>query len=103
MKNKKIIQYSLIHAVLAVIYVFLVALFMQNGDKIFGKIGDFVGVAAFLLLFVISATVAGTLVLGKPVMLYIDGDKKEAVKMLGYTVLWLLFLLIAIFAIMILI
>ena len=99
MKEKKIMQYSLIHAVLTVVYIFLVALLMQNGDKIFGRINDFVGVAAFLLLFVMSATIVGALVLGKPVMLYIDGDKKEGVKMLVFTVLWLLLLLIIAFAV----
>lgn len=48
-----------------------------------------------LLLFVISATVMGLLVLGKPIMMYLSGQKKEAVTFLIATVGWMaLFLMI---------
>jgi mannose/fructose/N-acetylgalactosamine-specific phosphotransferase system component IIC len=40
---------------------------------------------AMLLLLVCSAAITGFLVFGKPVMLYIDGNKKEAISLLGYT------------------
>lgn len=40
---------------------------------------------AMLLLFVCSAAITGFLVFGKPVMLYIDGKKRDAVLLLGYT------------------
>jgi hypothetical protein len=40
---------------------------------------------AMLLLFVCSAAITSFLVFGKPVMLYIDGQKKEAVSLLAYT------------------
>ena len=75
---------------------------MQNGDKLFGKNNNVATVMAFLMLFVFSATVVGGLVLAKPVMLYLDGQKKEAVKMLLCTVGWLLILMAAVFAMMIL-
>ena len=42
-----------------------------------------------LLLFVISATVTGFLVLGKPAMLYHAGDKRGAFTFLSATVGWL--------------
>lgn len=42
-----------------------------------------------LLLFVISATVTGFLILGKPITLYLDGAKKEAFRFLAMTVGWL--------------
>ena len=41
---------------------------------------------AMLLLFVCSAAITGFLVFGKPVMLYIDGKKKEAISLLSYTI-----------------
>src|SRR3989344_3983444 len=41
---------------------------------------------AMLLLFVCSAAITGFLVFGKPAMLYVDGKKKEAVYLLGYTI-----------------
>jgi hypothetical protein len=54
-----------------------------------------------LLLFVTSAAITGFLVFGKPVMLYIDGKKREAVSLLGYTIgiLFLITLVVFIFLI----
>ncbi len=40
---------------------------------------------AMLLLFVCSAAITGFLVFGKPIMLYIDGKKRDAISLLGYT------------------
>jgi len=40
---------------------------------------------AMLLLFVCSAAITGFLVFGKPIMLYLDGKKREAVSLLSYT------------------
>lgn len=64
------------------VYIAIVSLVMSNGNRIFGQ-GDniFTGVG-ILLLFTLSALVVGSLVLAKPIMLYIDGSKKESVKLL---------------------
>jgi hypothetical protein len=86
------------------IYIFLVSLLTQNGQKIFGNTSDTLGPVVFLLLFVFSALVVGYLILGKPIMLYLDNKKKEAlslffttVRCLGiYVILSLLALLIKI-------
>jgi len=51
---------------------------------------------AMLLLFVTSAAITGFLVFGKPAMLYIDGKKREAVSLLGYT-LGIMFVMTLIF------
>jgi|SRR3989338_4227916 len=102
MPKEKIVKYSFVHSVGVLAYIFLVAILMQNGDKLFGKNNNVATVMAFLMLFVFSATVVGGLVLAKPVMLYLDGQKKEAVKMLLCTVGWLLILMAAVFAMMIL-
>jgi len=42
-----------------------------------------------LLLFVISASVTGLLVLGKPIHLYLSGLKKESLTMLFANMGWL--------------
>ena len=102
MDNKKIIQWSFVNSVGVVIYVALVATIMQNGEKIFGEMKNFAGPIAFLLLFVFSALVTGLLVLGRPVYLFLDGFKKEAVKMLIYTVGWMFAVMLSIFVIAIL-
>lgn len=86
---KKTIQFSLLHALGIAIYVGLVATLMQNGDRLFGKMDHLVGPIGFLMLFTLSALVVGSLSLGKPIMLYLDGKKKEAVSLFLYTAGWL--------------
>ena len=50
---------------------------------------NFLGPVAFLLLFVLSAAITGALILGRPVVLYLENRKLEAVKLFLYTVGWL--------------
>lgn len=79
-------------------YISLVALLMFGIQKLFGAKPDPAVIApiAFLLLFVISAAISGALILGRPVMLYLDGKKKDALLLFGFILLWLiLFLVIA--------
>lgn len=102
MKSSKLIFHSFICAVFTTFYIVVVALIIQNGEKIFGKMNNFFGPVAFLLLFVLSAAITGALVVGRPVLLYLEGKKTEAVKLFLYTVSWLLIITLIIFAIMIL-
>lgn len=94
MKNLRSLAF--LHAVGVVIYTSLVAVFMQNGEVIFGSAKTLLVPVVILLLFVLSAAVAGALVLGRPIMLYFDGQKKEAVKMFIWTVGWLAIIVAAI-------
>ena len=89
MDNKKLLTWSFINSAGVLIYISAVAGLVLNGEKIFGKMEHIWGPIAFLLLFVFSALVTGLLVLGRPVYLFLDGFKKEAVKMLLYTVGWM--------------
>jgi hypothetical protein len=84
-----LLKISLKNAVLTIIYVFLVALLMWKAEEIFGKMENFLGPFAFLLLFTLSAAIVGSLIIGKPIFLYLDGQKKEAVMLLFYTIAWL--------------
>jgi hypothetical protein len=45
-------------------------------------------------MFVFSALVTGYLVLGKPIMMYMDGQKKEALRLLFYTGAFLFILML---------
>lgn len=87
---------SLGRAVATVAYVLLVAMFMSNGSRWFGEKDTALTPVFVLLLFVISATVTATLVLGKPLELYLAGAKKEAARFLFATVGWLAGFLVAI-------
>ena len=89
MKNSKLILTSLLNAFGIAIYITGIALIIQNGEKIFGKMNNFIGPVIFLLLFVLSAAITGALALGQPVILYLNNHKKEAIKLFLYTIGWL--------------
>jgi hypothetical protein len=92
--EKKLIISSLRNALGTAVYVALVALIILNGQKIFGTMRNIIGPIAFLLLFVTSAAITGFLVLGQPVMLYIDNKRQEAVRLFLLTVAWLFLFII---------
>jgi len=97
MRGKKIIKFSLFNSLGTLAYVGAVSWFISNGDKIFGKMSGYLAPVAFLLLFVISAAITGILVLGKPALLFYEGNKKEAMRLLLLTLGWLAFYLAIIF------
>ncbi|QQG52423.1 MAG: hypothetical protein HY931_03835 [Candidatus Falkowbacteria bacterium] len=86
MKTKKIYQWAALDALGTALYILLVGTFMNNASHIFGEVdNEFISPAVFLLIFILSALTTGSLVLGRPVMLYLDGDKKEGIKLLFLT------------------
>ena len=85
------------------VYILLVSLVMNHAADSFGRLNEAVAPLAFIMLFVFSALVTGGLILGRPLMLYIDGKKKEGLKLLFYTGASLLILLILVFLSLILI
>ena len=100
--NKKLCLAGLGFALGTVAYIALVSGFMTQAEKYFGNTEDgFLAPVIFLTLFVVSAAVTSSLVFGKPVMLYLDGAKKDAIKQLGATIAWLLVSLIITIAIVI--
>jgi len=91
MIDKNIAKRSLAYAGGAVLYIVAVATLMRNAERLFGGPGPDSPLApiAALSLLVVSAATMGLLIFGKPVMLYIDGKKREAVMMATYTVCFL--------------
>jgi len=88
MKNN-LISRAFLHSLGILIYVLLIAAFLFNGQNIFGKDDKFLMPVAMLLLLVISAAITGALVLGKPVLLYMENKRPEALKLFFYTIGWL--------------
>lgn len=80
---------SFINALLTLVYIIAVATLMQNGNRLFGQTDTFMTPVLVLLLFTLSAIVVGGLVLGKPLMLYLDGKKKEGVALFLQTAGWM--------------
>ncbi len=81
MKNSKLVFYALADSLGVFLYVSAVSWFLFNAEKIFGKIQNFWGPAAMLLLLILSATITGSLVLGRPIYLYLKGLKTESIKL----------------------
>lgn len=94
---------SFLNALGIAIYIVGVALLMQNGEKIFGKMDNLFGPVAFLLLFIVSAAITGALALGKPALLYFNNQKKEAIKLFLYTIGWIFLMTVIVFGIQIII
>lgn len=94
MLKKYPIYSSLISSFLLVVYVSAVALLLENGDKLFGKVSNIPAVTLMLLLLVFSVLVCGLLLLGGPIYLYFEKNKKEACKMLLANILFLAIALI---------
>jgi len=59
---------------------------MNNSERLFGKMNDIWGPMAFILLFTVSAAITGLLVFGRPIYLFLNGMKNEAVKLTFYTI-----------------
>lgn len=93
MKNK-ILGAGFLSSLAMLIYVFLIALFFDNAEKIMGRMPSIFGFAIFLLLLVMSAAISGTLMFGRPVMLFLSNFKKEAVWQLVSNLVWIFILLI---------
>jgi hypothetical protein len=99
---KNIYKDSFFSSLGALAYITFVALLMENGEIIFGKFNNILGPITFLLLFVVSALVVSALILGKPLMLYLDGKKKEAMLLFFTTVCWLgIYVIISLLALLI--
>ena len=82
---KEICKKSFISSLGTAVYIVLVATFMTNASRFFGNVDTVVSGTAMLLLFSLSALVVGGLTAGGPILMYIDGKKKEAVLMLYHS------------------
>ena len=98
----KIIKNALTNSVLVVAYILIIATFMNNAENMFGPANEFMAAITMLSLLVFSVALMGVLVFGRPVMWYLDGAKKEAVKLLLCTLGFILAALVIFLLILIL-
>lgn len=101
---KKIINTALINSLATTAYISLVAsLFFTANTKNWNIPEPNILIPIFMLsLFVFSAALTGSLILGRPILWYIDGKKKEALLLLAYTLGIFFLTTLIIFAILIL-
>ena len=100
MKKSDYALKSFINAAGVFVYVFIVAEVLYNAKEIFGEPAGLLIPIFMLLLLIVSATITGLLVLGKPVYLYLDGLKKEAIILLLCTLAWLIIFLVLVIGIL---
>jgi len=86
MPKGKIILSAIFQSIFTVVYVGVVSYIISNGEVLFGDIKGFLGVALFLLIFVISAAIMAAIVFGRAVVWYLDGKKKEAIRLVFYEI-----------------
>lgn len=89
MKTSQITVHSLMQSLAVVVYIGLVAWIMQPAKIWFGEMDNWWGPVTFLLLFVVSAAMVGLLVFDRALYWYFDGSKPAAVKLVLFTVAWL--------------
>jgi len=93
--NKKLVLTGVLDSLGTVVYIIAVTTFLNNAQRIFGdEENKFFIPIIMMLLFVLSALITGSLVLGKPIILYLDGQKKEGIKLLFYTAISLAVILV---------
>jgi hypothetical protein len=85
MNKSKIIFYSIVNSLGVLAYIFLLVSFMNNAKNFFEKPPEILIGAVMLLTFVLSASITGLLVLGRPGHLYFNGYKKEGLTLLFST------------------
>ncbi len=85
-ERARLSKYALIHSAGVLLYTIAVSQIMIRGGRWFGSL-EFLAPVAVLMLLVLSVAVVGTLIFGKPILLYLDGKKKEGVTLLSLTLL----------------
>lgn len=102
MKNTDYILKSSAYAFGVLVYTSAVAWMLFNGEDFFGKASTFLMPLFLLLLLIMSASITGLLVFGKPILLYLDNRKKEAFAFLSATLAWLAFFALAVVVVLLL-
>jgi len=101
--NQKILLYSLRNILAAGLYIFGVSQVLSHGNQLFGEVDNrTLAPFAFLLLFVLSAAVVGSLIFGQAIYYFFDKRKKESLEMAFYSIGWLFVLTIIVLTLLVL-
>ncbi len=85
-KTKEVVAYAFLNALGTATYVAAVASFLFYTSQNLRVVEPSVLIPiSMLLLFVVSATITASLVLGRPILWYLDGAKRDAVSLLVAT------------------
>ncbi len=87
--NKGLLRKTFRNTLGAAFYIFLVSQVMSHGNQLFGKEDNFFTPFVVLLLFSLSAVIVGGLIVGLPVILFIEKKEGDGLKALFYSIGWL--------------
>jgi len=87
MKKKEVIKNAFINSLGTAIYIVVLVFLISSldGSVIDGEKETLLTPIFILTLFIFSATLTGFLVLGRPILWYWDGKKKDAIRLFSYT------------------
>lgn len=94
MNKQKLILSGLASMLGLFAYVTLIGFIMNHAERWFGNTKGLLAPTIFLMLFIFSALVTGSTVLGYPVWLYFEGRKKESLWAFVSVVTWLFIALV---------
>ncbi len=94
MLKKKPLLSSILSSIMLFAYIVGVSLFLKNAEKIFGQKPEVMAAIFMLMLLVFSALISGLLLLGGPIYLYAEKEKKTAFRMLSHNIAFLALLLL---------
>ncbi len=90
MEHLSLVRRGLVSALGVIAYTTVVGGLLFNANHIFGNRPDTaLAPISMLTLLVLSAGVVGCLIFLKPVLMYLEGKKAEAVKLIMTTLSWL--------------
>jgi len=101
LKNKSKPFLGFLQASGLVTYILLVSVFLNNIEKIFHKdTGEYMAPILMLLLFIISAVISSSLVLGRAGVLFWENKFSEAFTLLAWTIGWGVFYFVLLLAVL---
>ena len=84
-----------------VTYILIISVFLNNVENIFHKdTGEYMAPILMLLLFIISAVISSTLVLGRAGVLFWEKKYSEAFTLLAWTIGWGVFYFVLLLAVL---
>ena len=89
MISKQLLKYAFLNAAGTFIYTTVVISILFNAERWFTPVDSFLNPVLVLTLFMISATITGSLVLGRPIYLVAKGKIREGILLLALTLMCL--------------
>jgi hypothetical protein len=100
--KKDILKYAFVNAFSTTAYIVVLVSVLFNFPRRFLEDAETIlAPIMMLMVFVFSAAITATLVLGRPIMWYLDGKKKEALHLFLYTLAVFFVIILLIFSLIV--